>query len=604
MTDTALRIPHILNSITYPLSFSDLISCILACHKWHDLFIHILWTDVVTFRSKLTARRDKWIYHDYSRTTHGQQALLKNAQHIRALTCYAPHSLQLLRASTCVNLVEVNYLVNGGNPVELSAGLENLAELISLNLQLTAVSIEGISLDAEEARDKLSRFLDFLETKPKITSVYFEPGPGLDTSYNQHWKDVWYRLLSRVSASTIHSVQVQDHVTLTRSKRALNGRRAWVARESPIIVKIRDSELSREYRGTVGGRWESEHRRLSPPYGYRSTTVMEHNGHLVLVMPHSMSWSEYTAAMTRFQGIQRLTVDKNTDLIVTIFLDPAKRLFPDLTSLDIRYYESNKKPMDSPLDNLAGLTSLSLNLESSEPDWNTMSRHYSVMTSLSLPIVLLDQFYDIVSGCPLLQELTGFLVLEESAPVAYPQWICSLRKLHLHIWDDIETYYSDTEDEIAVKIDQATQFAKRIAPPFMRQLGSQTLLKDLKLCFNTDEKPDVSPFLELSLDAGCGLPQLASLQELRSVVVCGLQHSIGQEEIEWMKRHWPRLHSLEVPILQKPPYVGESAVEWRDTFKGQVPEYNRWFPGLEVMVPNHCYGYWVEGRLQVKIEIL
>ncbi|KAF9279890.1 hypothetical protein BGZ74_002726 [Mortierella antarctica] len=428
-----------------------------------------------------------------------------NAQHIRALTCYASHSLQILRASNYVNLVEINYLVDVGNPVELSAGLENLAELIALNLQLTAVSIEGINLDAEETRDKLSRFLDFLDEFPRITSVCFDPG-----------------------------------------------------------VKIKDSELRRERRDTVGGRWESEYRHLSIR-GNNNMTVMEHNGHLVLVVPRSISWSEYTAAMARFQGIQRLTID-TLCIGVTIFLDPAKRLFPDLTSLDIRNYLSDQEPVDSSLDNLSGLMSLSLDLQmSSEPDWNIMSRHYSVMTSLNLSAVPLGQFYGIVSGCPVLQELTSWLLLEESAPVACPQWICSLRKFHLRIVCDVNMDYSDTEDEIAVKIDQGKQFAERVMPPFMRQLGSQTLLKDLKLSFHSEERPDVSPFLELSLDASSGLPILSSLRELRSVAFSGLQHSTGKEEIEWMKRHWPRLHSLEVPIMQEPPYIGDTVVEWRDT---------------------------------------
>lgn len=107
--------------------------------------------------------------------------------------------------------------------------------------------------------------------------------------------------------------------------------------------------------------------------------------------------------------------------------------------------------MDSSLDNLSGLMSLSLDLQmSSEPDWNIMSRYYSVMTSLNLSAVPLGQFYDIVSGCSVLQELTGWLLLEESAPVACPQWICSLRKFHLHIVYDVNMDYSDTEDEIAV----------------------------------------------------------------------------------------------------------------------------------------------------------
>ncbi|KAF9322265.1 hypothetical protein BG003_003276 [Podila horticola] len=552
MADVALQIPHILTTITDPLSFSDLISFILVCRKWHGIFIPILWAD------------------------------------------------SILRASNCLNLVEINYLLDGLNLAELGSGLENLAELTVVNPQLTAVSIEGINLDAEEARDHLSWFLDFLNEYPRITSVYFDSGMDLNESHTKHWKDVWYRLLSRITTPTIHSVQVQSRTT--RSRRALHTRRAWVVRESPIRVKIADSELRRKRRGPAGGRWESEYRHLSPR-GSNNTTVMERDGHLVLGVPHFISWLEYAEALAQFQGIQSLTID-TLRTSVSDFLGPVQKLFPGLISLDLRNYQSDQEPVDNLLGNLSGLTSLSLDLYiATQPCWTVISRHYSVMTSLKLTTVPLGQFYGIVSRCPVLQELAiSWLELEESAPVASPQWICPLRMLHLHIAYGVDMDYSDTEDEIAVKIDQGKQFADRVAPPFMRQLGMLAMLRELRLSFHSEERLDASPFLELSLDPVCGLPQLSSLRDLRSVAVSGIRHSIGQGEIEWMKRHWPKLYSLEVPIMQEPPYVGDTIVEWRDTYKGQVPEYDRWFAGLEVVVPDHCYSYWDHRWFRVEEE--
>ncbi|KAG0024905.1 hypothetical protein BGZ81_007559 [Podila clonocystis] len=324
---------------------------------------------------------------------------------------------------------------------------------------------------------------------------------------------------------------------------------------------------------------------------------------MVLGVPHSITWSEYAAALTRFQGIQRLTID-TLRITVTNFLVVARTLFPGLSSLDLRNYQYDQESVDGLQDNFAGLTSLSLDLHNvTQLDWNIISRHYSVMTNLSLSTVPLSQFYGIVSGCPVLQELAiSWLELEESAIVSSPLWICLLRNLHLHIAYGVDIYYSDTEDEIAVKIDQGKQFAGRVAPSFMKQLGMLTMLRDLRLSFHSEEQPDVSPFLELSLDPICGLPQLFTLRDLRSVAVSGIRHSIGRDEIEWMKRQWPRLHSLEVPIMQEPPYVGDTVAVWRDTYNGQVPEYDRWFTGLEVVVPDHCYSFWDDTWFRFKEE--
>ncbi|KAF9273155.1 hypothetical protein BGZ74_004892 [Mortierella antarctica] len=66
----------------------------------------------------------------------------------------------------------------------------------------------------------------------------------------------------------------------------------------------------------------------------------------------------------------------------------------------------------------------------------------------------------------------------------------------------------------------------------------------------------VHPFLNnsLELSLASGLDRLAGLKNLRQIGVQELDLCIGQEELEWMKEHWPRLESwigLE-PYLNKP----------------------------------------------------
>jgi len=68
------------------------------------------------------------------------------------------------------------------------------------------------------------------------------------------------------------------------------------------------------------------------------------------------------------------------------------------------------------------------------------------------------------------------------------------------------------------------------------------------------------------------------LQELRTVAITGLLHDIGQDEIEWIHQRWPRLISLNVPILRVLNDSGAKEIDGCATFKGKTPAYDLWFP--------------------------
>lgn len=134
----------------------------------------------------------------------------------------------------------------------------------------------------------------------------------------------------------------------------------------------------------------------------------------------------------------------------------------------------------------------------------------------------------------------------------------------------------------------STQTATLLTPSFMEQLNSQSELCHLELSFNNRLHPRLSPFLQLSLDPVVGLPRLSNLRNLEHLVIRGLGHRLGQEEIEWMSRHWPQLSTIEVPILRLcRPSHNESCN--RSNFTGQAPAYHTWFPGLQVKIPVDCY---------------
>ncbi|KAF9281822.1 hypothetical protein BGZ74_002269 [Mortierella antarctica] len=592
MADLAFHIPHILNSITDSLSFSDLLNCILVCRQWHDRFIAILWTDVVTFRSKPAAMRDTWTYLDYSRTPPGRQALLSHAYAIRALTCQGSNSLQILRVSSSINLLEINYLMDSVDSKVSDTGLGDLAKLITVNPRLTGVSIENIDLEDDHTREELSRFLDFIDKYSTITSVYLNPGLEFDIDTVKYWRGVWSRLVSRISTpSRIYSLRIQSHTT--RSKRALRTRQPWRARESPITVKIEDSDLRRERRDHVGGRWESEHRHPMPRDKH-STTVMESDGHLVLSLPSFISWPEYAQVLRQFPNIQSLVIDSDhTD--VGELLGHVPQLFPHLSNMDIHFSHVDQRTADNVMETLPQLSSLSLDLQvpAHQPPSTILSRHYVALTSLTLTTLPMTQLFSIVSACPVLRELAvEQLVIQGSEPEISPRWICPMQKLHLHIVYGVEMGYVVPGEDITLKRVCERRSAERVAPSFMAQVGRMTKLSDLKLMLQWDDRLGAPPFFELSLDPTHGLPQLFGLRQLTSVALLGSRHSIGKGEIQWMRRHWPRLRSLEVPILQEPPYIGTTVMAWRDTYRGQVPDYSQWFPGLKVVVPDHCYSCW------------
>ncbi|KAF9391821.1 hypothetical protein CPB97_005229 [Podila verticillata] len=327
-----LQLPHILKAITDPLSFTDLLSCVLVNHAWNDAITPILWEDAITYRSKLTEDVDVWDYQEYFLQDESRQGFLKNAHHIRALTCQHPQLLSILNNTNCVNLVEVNYVVDG--PLH---GLPELCKLISRNQSLRAVSVEskgshwdrwdGCTLD-----QSMSDFLDVLDQSPNISSVYLG---GVQC------QKVALRLLKRVrqEPNQIKKLTLERPELLTRSRRGPSKGQAWIARESPMMVWIPGTELWRTVDDKAignNGRWENE--QWGPLNNGRSepcTAVFETAQELQLVFSETYwfyiclekegFWKQYTHCQ------QLRTHDKiSADRIATF-----QRHLPNLHKLDL-----------------------------------------------------------------------------------------------------------------------------------------------------------------------------------------------------------------------------------------------------------------------------
>lgn len=109
MSDPPFYFSHIWNNATNSLS-SDFLSCVLVSRHWYDSLISVLWPEHITFRWKPVKKPWTWTGEDYTLTPQGQFEPQKHAHHIRAVTCYATHALQVLsHAST---ITEINCLLD------------------------------------------------------------------------------------------------------------------------------------------------------------------------------------------------------------------------------------------------------------------------------------------------------------------------------------------------------------------------------------------------------------------------------------------------------------------------------------------------------------
>ena len=72
---------------------------------------------------------------------------------------------------------------------------------------------------------------------------------------------------------------------------------------------------------------------------------------------------------------------------------------------------------------------------------------------------------------------------------------------------------------------------------------------DLELRLNDFTMIDDSPFLQMKVGPENGLDQLGRLRRLESLVSSELLHDVGAAEIAWMSEHWPRLRTIELPVI-------------------------------------------------------
>ncbi|KAG0348713.1 hypothetical protein BG004_004427 [Podila humilis] len=631
MDNFPFHILHLRDSITKELSFKDLVACIRVNRHWYGSFIPVLFQDIITYRSKPLEEEHRWDADDYSLSPDWQRGYQMHACHIRAITCYGRHSLVALAFSHCPKLCEINYtidendIVNDGN--ESDIGLQDLAGLVESHPGLQSISIEGIQFMHESSFQQLLRFLEFLKRYPSVTNVHIEPDLMRDIADRRDWDYVVTRvvywdppdyshyvkptkkwierwctlqqqLLSRIQLHTTRRLHIRTRVP--RSQRNSGRRRDYSARESALVLKYRHSDnVPRELAAPPNGRWEAEKRYPAPP-SIAAVSALENDGALGVVLPWFVPFEDWIALLEQVPNLKSIQIDMISERVGYV-LGFLPSLLPNLTDVGIKRYDGYQESLSQFFQD-----SSALSFSVTQFDFDQFScflgtglaRHAGTLTSLHFVQLWMQGFQKVMTLC---SQLESIVIKElrilgsETSSLLTPPWTCrNLRKfdlqlvhgksLHFHDSDYSSQYYADAAD--------------RMAPSFLANLGALSRLTDL--CYRVHEPGAsvIGVFLELSMDPDRGFPKLAGLSQLRTVMFSGFTHCIGQTEIEWMKNNWPRLITLEVPVLYKRGHEQTWEIEWYDGFNGKLPEYEQWFPGLKVLAPDHCFSVW-DGEMEV-----
>ncbi|KAF9384589.1 hypothetical protein CPB97_005551 [Podila verticillata] len=336
---------------------------------------------------------------------------------------------------------------------------------------------------------------------------------------------------------------------------------------------------------------------------------MEAESELQIALPCSLPHAAYVALLRRFTNCHELflasggiSFDEQLNRAVIAVLSQNA----NLRKIECEWGAFRSDPGAAPVVRNE-LTSLQLWVSDSTNDVSlsdiTPSIQLSILVDLFLgaPRFTMDEFVSIMSSTPSLQNIripsVNITGTEQSQSMIWASR--SLRQVSLSLYldghlPDLDACNSSrwvqiANDERDGVRSRTIDIATALAPSFKEQVNSQSELRELKLSFNNCLHPALSPFLDLSLDPSVGLPQLSNLKKLEKLVVTGLAHHLGQKEIQWMSQNWPRLFSIQVPVLHKwvSPTEAESCTRYN--FSGQAPEYHQWFGQLKVSIPIDCY---------------
>ncbi|KAF9383891.1 hypothetical protein CPB97_006137 [Podila verticillata] len=555
-----LNFPHIAEAIIESFTFRDLLHSALVNHTWNDIVSPVLYLDLITFRLK-------YIQYAYPKPhisffftePKGRQGLHKHARHIRAVTCKGTDSLQALVEARCSRLLEVNYVSE-----RQDRELEYLAQLVSQNPDLCAVSIENFHTRKEGQLEQLQAFVTFLDDYPMITCFYLDGR--------------WFSNMKGIRA-------------LRGGLSRAGSRHYWPGREKPIMA---ENSRGLEDKWSHG---RFDHQSIRNVGNAERLAVLA-RGEVLEVTSKTIS---PTACLARFPFVHQIRVSRGLSLSL-----PELKRCSQLREIELKNPANSATDVFNFLTNHLPETLSALHWDvyheiqvsqiaeafpprSSSGSLGPQPDPSSVLVSLTFcEIISMQSLLQFLSTCPNLQVLSAKWTFVEGSgppgdfPEVSPQWASrKLKKLRVGFMleghpNDID--FERVQDPVKAR---GLVLASKIAPSFMEQLGNQNDLHDLELSFNAAYRCGTSPFLQLVVGPVNGLDQLSKLSRLEYFSVTGLLHEVGSTEIAWMARHWPQLKKIQLPIFD-PQRKTELATDW--DYKELTPDYRGWFPSsLEVV---------------------
>ncbi|KAF8988125.1 hypothetical protein BGZ52_000548 [Haplosporangium bisporale] len=617
MISSIFGLPRIVEAVARTLTCEDLLSCILVSRAWHTTWIRILWSDVITYGIFRTERGGR-AYNFYFHTPEGQQALTKHAHHIRAVTCRFQRDLLILTLAGVCNLAEINYIAQElprqrserHRSAVIETGLSDLIHLIAQNHNLRAVSIENLGLlTADKPAEDLLALVTYLDTRPEITCFYLGGNATLDESRLDLLRTILALRLDRIDDSKVESLVLRDRQELMRNRRgppsaAGGSAHEWPTRETPLEKLSLTCECKRSLEEPLPGRWEYDWRKHQCPM--MGLAVLENKGIVEVSLPFSIFFDSIKPLMKRYTDLRRLSTGMLTPLLVRHIVGLLPETTPGLQELDVSYVEEQSLStyLDDPRVHLSSLSVKTLlrNADTKNPfllpDVFLKPTHFfhSALVRLDLKGIhtVMPQILQILSGSPQLQYLhAGEVHLTSNEPDSCgAPWACKgLRELrmHIHLFDVV---FSGSGMDFFERQTKIADKAQMMAGPFMRQVGNLVELRELELRFYNPMENVKSPFLALSVEADNGLESLGKLNRLEIFVISGLEHQFGDKEVEWMASHWPRLRSIELPVLDG---RHDPELAYPEECEAYLPDYKRCFPRLRVVIPievhycRYCY---------------
>ncbi|KAG0028254.1 hypothetical protein BGZ82_008519, partial [Podila clonocystis] len=229
-----------------------------------------------------------------------------------------------------------------------------------------------------------------------------------------------------------------------------------------------------------------------------------------------------------------------------------------------------------------------------------LKKHWSTLVEVDLDVMDFSMkiFWKLLANATKLQSVRVPVVLIDGfEPTELPEWATvGLDKLSIglclegHERDLMRGTSSPQPESEPQSANNPVEAAQWIGPLLMAQINNQSNLRQLELSFNNRRRLRRSPIFAMTLDPVVGLLQLSNLERLERFVVSGLVHRMGKEEMVWIASTWPRLTSIEVPVVHQWKDDDEALSTCRRFFTGEDSELQRWCPPcLKVVTPIDCY---------------